>query len=142
MAPRTLRPLLFAALLLAGCGGTDRPTETPGANDSTTAPAAAAQDGPQVIHMDDGGRMEGDLKAGQRTGPWTSYFPNGTVRSRSTYVEGVEEGATEVYHPNGKPYYTGAYRHGQPTGQWVFYDLAGSELNRVVYDSLGVVRQP
>ena len=89
--------------------------------------------------MEDGGRMEGTLREGARNGTWTSYFADGTIRSRVVYVDGVEEGPTEVFHPNGMPYYTGQYANGRTVGEWVFSDPTGAELKRVQYDSTGVL---
>ncbi|MBK6369189.1 MAG: hypothetical protein IPF64_05020 [Flavobacteriales bacterium] len=57
--------------------------------------------------------MEGDGERGAY-GTWSSYFAGSTFRSRSQYVEGLEEGPTTVYHPNGQRMYTGRYLHGQP----------------------------
>ena len=85
--------------------------------------------------------MEGDMTNGARSGLWTSYFPDGSVRSRVTYLNGKEEGPTEVYHANGMPYYTGTYHQGLTVGDWVFYDLMGKEVKRVTYDSTGVAQR-
>lgn len=84
--------------------------------------------------------MEGTLLDGKRTGPWLSYFADGGIRSRANYEDGLEEGPTEVFHPTGMPYYTGQYAHGKPNGEWVFFDLKGTEVKRVMYDSTGVFR--
>jgi antitoxin component YwqK of YwqJK toxin-antitoxin module len=136
--------IVLSAFLFSACsGGNDGPEgNTLPSVDTVLQNTPALKEGPQVIHMDDGGRMVGEMKAGQRTGPWTSYFPEGNVRSTSTYVAGSEEGATQVFHPNGKPYYTGSYMHGKPVGDWVFFDPSGKELKRVLYDSLGTVVGP
>jgi len=133
---------LAFALVLAistGCGQApvERTTTPTIAADSASTPAV--KEGPQVLHMKDGGRLEGDMRAGQRVGPWASFFPDGSIRSKSTYVDGVEEGTTEVYHQTGKPYYTGSYLHGVPFAEWIFFDATGKELKRVRYDSTGVV---
>lgn len=116
------------------------PASTPTADTTASTPAAPAN-GPQVIHTKDGGRMEGELIEGVRTGLWTSYFPDGSVRSRVTYRNGKEEGPTEVFHTNGMPYYTGHYHQGLTVGDWVFYDPLGKEVRRVTYDSTGVAQR-
>lgn len=100
----------------------------------------AAQSGPQVIHTKDGGRMEGVMEQGQRVGTWSSFFPDGTLRSTVSYEDGLEEGPTLVNHPNGSPYYKGSYHRGRNFGKWVFYDETGAELKRVEFDSTGVAR--
>lgn len=132
------------ALFLAGCTPTAKPDAAPtsAAADSSSRTAmitAPAANGQQLIPLDDGGRMEGMMKNGTRVGPWASYFPDNTLRSRITYVDGVEEGPTEVNHPNGMPYYVGRYLHGKNFGEWVFYNERGDELKRVTYDSTGVI---
>lgn len=132
-------PLLVAALL-AACG-----TNTPSQPDPSISPVADSavpappKDGPQVMHLQDGGRMEGELRNGQRVGPWVSFFANGGLRSRITYVNGVEEGFSEVFHDNGMIYYSGNYLRGKTIGEWRFYDREGKELKRVAYDSTGVL---
>ncbi len=141
---RRITNIALTAFLLYACGGgsKDAKEDAPHLTDTVIQNTQALQEGPQVIHMQDGGRMVGEMKAGQRVGAWTSYFPEGNVRSTSTYVDGSEEGPTQVFHPNGKTYYTGSYRHGKPVGDWVFFDPTGKELKRVVYDSLGTVVGP
>ncbi len=141
---RHLLTITLIVLLVSACGGSgkDAPDDVPPSIDTVPQNTNALKEGPQVVHMPDGGRMVGEMKAGQRTGPWTSYFPEGNVRSTSTYVDGSEEGATQVFHPNGKPYYTGTYAHGKPVGDWVFFDPTGKELKHVIYDSLGTVVGP
>ena len=134
---RNVDLILIALALVAHSCGTPDPETT-----ATTAPVdsvvvSAPQNGPQVIHMQDGGRMEGELVDGKRTGAWASYFPNGGIRSKANYSEGVEVGPTEVFHENGMTYYTGQYNNGRPTGQWIFYDPTGQETERLTYDAEG-----
>ena len=150
-----INPLLLTVIGL-WTGGCTAPTTTSGnterpAPDSTTAEQAfpvegpagkPTSDGPQTIHTKDGGRMEGMMRHGQRIGVWTSYFPNGTVRSQNTYVDGKEEGPTVVNHPNGIPFYVGQYRHGVNHGEWVFYDEQGNEIKRARFDTTGLEIKP
>lgn len=135
------RPLLFCLIMAAtGCGPADPSTaKTDPRTDSVPVATPSAQDGPQVIHTEDGGKMEGMMVAGKRTGPWLSYFADGGIRSRANYENGLEEGPTEVFHPTGMPYYTGQYTHGVPVGKWVFFDQKGTEVKQVTYDSTGVL---
>jgi antitoxin component YwqK of YwqJK toxin-antitoxin module len=101
--------------------------------------AARPVDGFQVIHLKDGGRMEGEKRNGIRVGTWSSFHANGGIRSRRTYVDGKEEGTTEVYHENGMTYYSGQYHQGNPVGTWQFHNEAGEPLRTVEYDSLGTM---
>ena len=135
----TFRPLLSIAVvaLLIGCESAETKTTTTQAASDTTAKVAPPANGPQVIQLSRGGRMEGNMRNGERTGSWISYHPNGVIWSRSIYRNGVEHGPTEVFHDNGRTYYTGFYEQGKPSGEWVFFDANGVEVKRVQYDSTG-----
>ncbi len=132
-------PLALLSLIIAGCGDGPPPADADkGVVADTVAPPPITE-GHQKLYLQDGGHMEGELHEGKRVGPWASYFVNGGIRSRITYVDGVEEGPTEVFHSTGMPYYTGAYHKGKNVGEWIFYDQQGTELKRVRYDSTGVL---
>jgi hypothetical protein len=132
-----MRPyaLLLPLMLALACGTPATTSPPPAADQAAGAPAH----GQQVVPTKDGGRMEGLLVNGKRQGAWASYFPDGALRSRTHYEAGVEEGPTEVYHPNGTTYYTGRYRHGKAVGEWLFYNEDGVPVKRAMYDSLGVL---
>ena len=137
---RTQLTALILMVLITSCGPAEPATTEPSKSvvaDTATPPPIT--EGHQVLYLKDGGRMEGELRAGKRVGPWASYFADGGIRSRSTYVDGLEEGPTEVFHENGLTYYSGAYHKGKSAGEWVFYDEQGKEQKRVMYDSLGVM---
>lgn len=139
MDPRTLSAGV-AALLLACDTPSNTPEKVMAAKDSTAVSGVA--NGPQVVHLKEGGRMEGSMADGRREGQWTSYHPNGMVWSRSIYVGGVENGPTEVFFDTGKPFYKGAYLNGKPFGEWIFYDNKAQETKRVMHDSSGaIIRQ-
>jgi hypothetical protein len=137
----TLKPLLtlLAATLLFACGNVETKTVATQSAADTTAKVAPPANGPQVIRLSRGGRMEGNMRNGERVGSWISYHPNGVIWSRSIYRNGVEHGPTEVFHDNGRTYYTGFYDQGKPSGEWVFFDANGVEMKRVQYDSTGAV---
>lgn len=130
--------LAVLTIVLLSCGEPAPATDQASSIVADTV-ARPITEGHQVLYTKDGGRLEGELHQGKRTGPWSSYFPNGGIRSRSTYVDGLEEGPTEVFHENGFTYYTGAYHKGKNSGEWVFYDPQGVEMKRVTYDSTGVL---
>ncbi len=132
--------LLFVAAAICACNGgapAEKTTATPIADTTVAAPRPA--NGPQVIHLKEGGRMEGMMRNGERVGSWISYHPNGVIWSRSVYRNGVEHGPTEVFHDNGRTYYLGAYENGKPSGEWIFYDANGMETKRVKYDGAGAI---
>lgn len=134
MLQRTLVLFSFASFLACG---TSNSQQGEGIVADTTVKAAPPLNGKQVIHLKEGGRMEGVMRNGERTGSWISYHPNGVIWSRSVYVDGVEHGPTEVFHDNGRTYYTGNYDHGKPSGKWIFFDANGVEVKRVEYDADG-----
>jgi len=138
MIQRTM-PLLVVAVFYACNGGAPAEQAIKAPIADTTVVAARPANGPQVIHLKEGGRMEGVMRNGERTGSWISYHPNGVIWSRSVYRNGVEHGPTEVFHDNGRTYYLGAYEQGKPSGEWIFYDANGVETKRVKYDGEGNV---
>ena len=136
-----LRAMVPAFLLLA-CGTTD-----PGAKGSQGPAGPAVQqrdttvvDGP-AKEYDINGRLqlEGNRKGGQRHGIWTSYFPDGQVRSRSEYRDGRLEGVATVFRANGGIYYTGQYRNDRQVGEWRFFNEQGNLERTVLYDTTGTV---
>lgn len=127
----------LALLLMAGCG--QQPAEKAAPPKADTAKAALPVNGRVVRRLDDGGRIEGTMRDGRRVGPWHAYYAHGGPRSRTLYVDGVEEGPTEVFYESGLTYYVGQYHEGHEVGTWVFYDEEGNELKRAVYDSTGVL---
>jgi hypothetical protein len=139
MIPRdTLLLLSFLfALMAIGCKDAAPSSGEPALVADTTA--QPIQDGTQEIHTNDGGRMLGEVAGGKRNGEWSSYFPNGTIRSRATFVDGVREGPTKVYHENGLLYYSGQYHRDKQVGEWLFFDAQGAQVKVVRYDSLGTL---
>jgi antitoxin component YwqK of YwqJK toxin-antitoxin module len=136
---RLLPPMLF--LLLTACGSEDPANGTkegPAAPATRQTPAEPPTDG---IHemRDAEGRltMKGPMRNGQRHGLWTAYGNDGSVRSQTTYQDGVEHGAAVVFRPNGTMHYTGDNHNGRPVGEWQFFNTNGDLAQIVVYDSLG-----
>ncbi|MCC6839543.1 MAG: hypothetical protein IT230_05230 [Flavobacteriales bacterium] len=135
--------LLAPALFLAACGAVDGRGRTP---DADTAAAPAPQQSAPVVdglaqefdlqgHL----QMEGNMRAGKRHGLWTSYFPNGRVRSRSEYVAGRLEGVATVFRETGGMYYTGQYSNDRQVGEWRFFDDLGNLARTVRYDTTGAI---
>lgn len=131
-------------LLLAACGGGAAGGGQASPPDDTaqgpSAPAQTVTDGPDKV-FDAEGRleMEGDMKNGKRHGVWTSYFPDGHVRSRNEYRNGELEGITTAFRANGAPYYTGQHHRDREAGLWRFFDDKGDLARIVEYDSTGTV---
>ena len=83
--------------------------------------------------------MRGEKINGKREGGWTSYFPNGNVRSQATFVNGLQQGPTVVYHENGNTFYAGWYKDGKPVKDWTFYDENGNPVKIVRYSEDGIL---
>ena len=139
MAHRSILASAISGLLLVTLGSCVTPDNSGNGVVADSTSTSVVTNGPQVVHTTDGGRMEGDLKEAKRNGPWSSFFPNGGIRSKALYVDGLEEGPTEVFHENGMVYYTGQYRAGRSVGEWLFYDAKGALVRTVRYDSTGVM---
>jgi antitoxin component YwqK of YwqJK toxin-antitoxin module len=88
---------------------------------------------------------------GRRIGEWKLYYPDGKVRAKGKYVDGLREGNWSYFFTNGKTEQTGIYKMDWPTGGWKWYYFNG-QLHRedmyrngkedgtsVEYDTLGVV---
>jgi len=69
-------------------------------------------------------KMMGPLdNEGRRHGTWESFFENGKKNSATYYVNGVREGHSIVYYPNGAVYYYGEYKNDEKVGIWkVFHE--------------------
>lgn len=132
----TVLPLLFILSWNSSCNNEVASQEKAEPKDSTVA---TVTDGVLEIQIPDGGVMKGEVRDGVRQGPWTSYFANGTIRSRGSYVDGEMDGPTEVFHPNGMPLYTGHYHLGLSVGEWRFYDESGVLIKTAIHDSTGAL---
>ncbi|MCB0781785.1 MAG: hypothetical protein KDC03_20055 [Flavobacteriales bacterium] len=130
--------ILLAAILLGSCGDPPTPSEPAPVEEP---PAPPPMNGERTIQIPGGGHMTGNMVDGERDGPWTSYFPNGTIRSKAMYNGGLRDGAVEVYHPNGMTYYSGHFLNDKEFGEWTFFDEQGAKVRQVTYDSLGVVQE-
>lgn len=131
-----LLPLLSLVLSSSACNTEVKDAE---AEAATNEAVPVVQDGLQEVQIPDGGLMKGEVKGGVRQGPWTSYFADGALRSRGIYENGELNGPTEVFHANGKPYYTGQYSAGLTVGEWRFYDAAGVLVKTAFHDSTGTL---
>ena len=61
-----------------------------------------------------------------RNGIWYSYFPNGTVNSKTTYnINGKRHGEHLVNYPSGSVRFKGNWHNGKKSGEWFFYSKNG-----------------
>jgi antitoxin component YwqK of YwqJK toxin-antitoxin module len=71
-------------------------------------------------------KMSGKLNNnGQKEGIWISYFENGKKNSESNFKNGVNDGYSMVWYPNGNVRYFGDYKDGKKVGDWTFYNEEG-----------------
>ena len=70
----------------------------------------------------------------QRTGLWISYYEDGTKWSESYYVNGVQDGHSLTFFPNGQVRFVGEYKQGEKIGEWTFYDESGEVTNTEVFE--------
>jgi antitoxin component YwqK of YwqJK toxin-antitoxin module len=71
-------------------------------------------------------KMSGKINnSGQKEGIWTSYFENGKKNSESNFKNGLNDGYSMVWYPNGNVRYFGDYANGKKVGEWTFYNEKG-----------------
>src|ERR1043165_6694994 len=65
-------------------------------------------------------------------GPYTHWYPNGTVESHGSYVEdgavSVADGAWAFWYSNGMRKLVGRYDRGRPVGCFELWDEQGNEV--------------
>jgi hypothetical protein len=57
--------------------------------------------------------MTGAFVHGKRTGQWLSYWDNGRLFSRSSYIDGLLEGTCEYFHEDGSVDEQDEFVHGK-----------------------------
>ncbi len=62
-------------------------------------------------------------------GPAISWFSNGQVERTVHYTDGLLDGPSIVFHPNGVRASSGAYAQGKKVGLWTFLDVTGITLS-------------
>lgn len=66
---------------------------------------------------------------GRRTGPWTLFWKDGSVRAKGEYAEGLQEGEWQFFDRDGRLEQQGGYRAGEWHGRWKWF-YPGGELHR------------
>lgn len=73
-------------------------------------------------------------EAGNQQGGWLEYHPDGKIKAKGNYVNGIKTGEWIFYHPNGKVEQKGAYdKKGRPQGLWQWYYDTGKLLREENY---------
>ena len=72
------------------------------------------------------GRGLGQIKNGNKEGPWEFYYKNGQVEEKGDYKNGKREGPWVYYLDNGQLGSKGDYKNGKREGPWVDYNRDGT----------------
>jgi antitoxin component YwqK of YwqJK toxin-antitoxin module len=78
-------------------------------------------------------RSRGTYVDGEENGVWEFFHSNGKFSTRGTYVDGEENGVWEFFHENGQPYTCGTYVNGKRHGAWEWFDDNGRIYMRGSY---------
>ena len=79
-------------------------------------------------------KIEGNYDANnQRHGLWVSYYENGQKWSESVYKNGLKNGHSITFFPNGNVRYVGDYKEDKKTGTWTFYNETGEVSSEETY---------
>lgn len=109
---------------------------------------------PDPVDVDDP-EIDGDL-AGRVTyrgelftGQTVEYSPGGTRIALTSYIDGVEDGPSKEWYPDGRPLSEGMVKTGRAIGEWRewypsgrlkqldVFDDAGNHLSRTAWDEGG-----
>lgn len=132
--------LLATISLLLSCQGSNDETgekisETTD-EDTTVAITEDVTSSDKTIEYHPNGniKMEGRLNdEGQRQGLWIAYYENGTKWSESYYVDGIRDGHSLSFYPNGRIRYVGEYKNDVKVGTWKFYNEDGTLATEETY---------
>ena len=116
-----MRAIVYTYLiLLFACSQPPSETENISTENSQEEVEVAEEIAPEDIkngeykeyHENGALKIEGKNDAsGQRTGIWTSYYPDGTKWSESHYINGLKEGHSVTFYENGNMRYIGVYKN-------------------------------
>ncbi len=79
---------------------------------------------------------EGALGSNEkRDGLWKSYYRDGVLWSEGAYINGIREGKTATYFPNGNKYYEGQFAQAKKVGVWKFWTEDGEFEKEINFDT-------
>jgi antitoxin component YwqK of YwqJK toxin-antitoxin module len=79
------------------------------------------------------------LPDGTYNGEWKYYYPNGTVASEGTYINGKKNGLWTYYYENGKKQQVGKFKNDSPVGEWKWFYPSGSMKKIEYYNQKGLL---
>ena len=133
-----MRSIFFLSIiaLLFSCKGSDIENSESTEKDTTVAITLDATSSDKTVEYHPNGniKMEGNLNDdGLRQGLWIAYYENGTKWSESYYVDGIRDGHSLSFFPNGRVRYVGEYKNDIKVGTWKFYNEDGSLATEETY---------
>jgi antitoxin component YwqK of YwqJK toxin-antitoxin module len=63
--------------------------------------------------------VTGNFKDGKKYGKWFTFYPNGSLKTVTTFVNDVMNGEYKYFDSKGKMQISGTYVNGKKNGQWV-----------------------
>ena len=71
---------------------------------------------------------------GEKTGPWTKFYPNGVVSTTGAYINGKKNGLWKFIYENKKTASVSQFDHGKETGTWIGFYMNGDTSCVMHYD--------
>ena len=141
--------LLFAALLVAGCGekSTGDPKIDQALKEAVERDSLEERDGLYyqtnesepysgwVKRMYDSGQVKTLTrhKDGKPDGPFTAWHENGQKREKGTWKDGKIDDLMTAWHENGQKMGEGTFKDGKPDGPYTKWHENGQKLNEGTY---------
>jgi antitoxin component YwqK of YwqJK toxin-antitoxin module len=66
----------------------------------------------------------------QKTGYWEKHYPNGKIKWKGNFKNGLKDGYWEIYYSNGELYRKGHYINGKTDGYWELYYYNGKIFSK------------
>lgn len=139
-----MRTITFSilSLFLIACAGNHEETEPNREETAESDSIVDLSDGQSTVsdkvteyHPNGNIRMEGKLNEnGERDGLWISYYDDGSKWSESYYNNGLKDGHSITFFPNGQVRYVGEYKNDQKVGTWTFYDESGELVTEETFE--------
>lgn len=88
---------------------------------------SAMVDGPYLMFSPSGNPiLRGNYEQGKREGLFLHFYEDGTIQRKTTYVNGLKEGLTQVYSPSGTLIQEATFDHDTIIGALKLYDENGN----------------
>jgi antitoxin component YwqK of YwqJK toxin-antitoxin module len=69
----------------------------------------------------------------RKQGPWEEYYPDGTLKSKGSYLNDVKTGEWNYFFQEGQKEQIGGYKNGKPDGNWRWFYESGKTLREEKY---------